>query len=325
MIVCGGGSAGTAAAYGAASAGARTLLLERLGFCGGTPVAAMIHTLDAIRSCADTSRVVVVGGYARDLVAEIAAMGGLATDDNPDEALSLHPEFMKIAADRVLRRAGVHTLFHATAVDALMQQNRVSGVEVALRDGRAQMNCRCVVDATGDAEIAHFAGVQWTLDEELQAITYHFRLGNVALGVTWRDLEDGCRAAMQSADEQGNTVRYGGPWVIRLTAHEVSINATRVYGNPLDPEDLAAAEQQARESMLAIWRILRDGVPSLRESYILSGATELHIRESRKIRRRICLVRRGHPCPPFLPRRHRTRRMADRHPSHRRLCRRPSA
>src|SRR6476660_8694694 len=97
VVVCGGGSAGMAAAYGAAKAGARTALLERLGFCGGTPVAAMIHTLDAIYSCEDTSQV-VVGGFARDLVEEVTAMGGLATRDNPDEALVLHPEFMKIAA-----------------------------------------------------------------------------------------------------------------------------------------------------------------------------------------------------------------------------------
>jgi hypothetical protein len=169
-------------------------------------------------------------------------------------------------------------------IDVAIEGSRVTAVEAALRDGRARFQAGCVVDATGDAEVSHFAGVAWTLDDELQAITYHFRLGNVAPGVTWRDLEDGCRIAMQEADARGNRLRYGGPWVIRLADQEVSINATRVVGNPVDPEDLTAAEQQARESMLAIWRILRDGVPALRNSYILSGATELHVRESRKIR-----------------------------------------
>lgn len=277
VIVCGGGSAGTAAAYGAAKAGARTLLVERLGFCGGTPVAAMIHTLDAVRSCRDTS-VTVVGGYARDFIAEISAMGGRATEDNPEEALSLHPEFMKIAADRLLKAAGVRVLYHATVIDAVISGGCVSGVEVALRDGRAQLVANAIVDCTGDAEVCNFAGVQWRLDPELQAITYHFRLGNVAAGVGWKELEEGCREAMRDTD-----VSYGGPWVIRLTEQEVSINATRVYGNPIDPEELSAAEQTSRENMLEIWRTLRRGVPALQQSYILSGATELHVRESRKI------------------------------------------
>ncbi len=282
VIVCGGGSAGVAAAYGAARAGARTALLERLGFCGGTPVAAMIHSLDAIYSCEDTTQI-VVGGYARDLVEEVTKMGGLATKDNPDEVLSLYPEFMKIAADRLLKRAGVQTLYHATVVDALMQGNALTGVEVALRDGRAQFRAGCTVDSTGDAEVAHHAGVKWTIDDELQAITYPFRLGNVDPGVTRQDLEEGCRTAMQAADARGSRVAHGGPWVIRLADQEVSINSTRVYGNPIDPEDLTLAEQQARENMLEIWQILRHGVPALQQSYILSGATELHIRESRKL------------------------------------------
>ncbi len=279
VIVCGGGSAGVAAACAAAKAGARTALLERLGFCGGTPVAGMIHTLDAVLSCEDTSQI-VVGGYASDLVDEITRMGGRGTDDNPGEVLSLHPEYMKIAADRLLARAGVQTFYHSAVFDAMMDGTRVTGVEVALRDGRAQLRSGCVVDGTGDAEVANFAGVKWAMDEELQALTYHFRLGNVASGVTWVDLEDGCRTAMQAA---GDHVRYGGPWVIRLTNQEVSINATRVYGNPIDPSDLSAAEQEARESMLVIYEILRQGVEALREAYIIAGATQLHVRESRKI------------------------------------------
>jgi hypothetical protein len=280
VIVCGAGSAGIAGAYAAALTGARTLLLERLGFCGGTPVAAAIHTLDALYSCRDSS-VQVVGGFATSFLKEVAAMGGNATPDNPEEAHSMHPEFMKIAIDRLLSRAGVTVLFHALVIDALREADAITGVEAAMLDGRACFRAQSVIDGTGDATVAFYAGAEYAIDRELQALTYHFRLGNVQPGYTWRELEDACRIAMEQFAPA--SFRYGGPWVIRLADGEVTINSTRVYGNPVDPDDRSAAERRGREDMLEIWRILRDGVPALRESYILSGATDLHVRESRKI------------------------------------------
>jgi ribulose 1,5-bisphosphate synthetase/thiazole synthase len=277
VIVCGAGCAGSAAAWGAAKAGARTLLLERLGFAGGTPVAGMIHTLDAVVSCADSNQV-VVGGFATSLLDELRDLGGLGTSDNPGEVVSFHPEYMKVAIDRLLTHAGAVTLYRAPVVGVLMQDSRVVGVEAALLDGRAHFSASCVVDATGDAEIAHYTGARWQQSEELQAITYHFRLGNVARGWDWKMLEDASQKAMH-----GSGMRYGGPWVIRLNQHEVSINSTRVIGNPLDPEERTRLEQNAREDMLTIYNVLRQKVPALADSYILAGATDLHVRESRKI------------------------------------------
>lgn len=258
-------------------AGARTLLLERLGFAGGTPVAGMIHTLDAVNSCADHTQQ-VVGGFTSRIMEELSVSGGMGTPDNPTEVISFHPEYMKVAIDRVLSRAGVSVLYRAHVCDALVHEQKVTGVEAALLDGRAQFQARCVVDATGDAEVAHHAGLEWQQSDELQAITYHFRMGNVAPGETWQSLESAMQAAME-----GSGIRYGGPWVIRLNEREVSINATRVIGNPLDPEERSRLEMNAREDMLTIAARLQARVPALQQSYILAGAADLHVRESRKI------------------------------------------
>ena len=282
VIVCGAGAAGIAAACGAAKTGAATLLVERYGFCGGTPVAAMIPSLDASRSCQDTS-VKVVGGIAQELLEELENMGGMATPDNPPEALMFHPDFMKIAADRLLKRHSVEVIYYATVVDVAMQGRVITGVEAALRDGRARFRGKTVVDATGDAEIVFLAGAPWQHDRSLEALTYHFRLGNLSGSLNWRELENACRRAVDAAFEKGLIQRYGGPWVVRIADSEFSVNATRVYGSPVDPVELTACEMQAREDMLVIWRILRDGIPELRNSYILAGATQLHLRESRKM------------------------------------------
>jgi hypothetical protein len=161
--------------------------------------------------------------------------------------------------------------------------SRVTGVEVALRDGRARIAAGAVVDGTGDAEIAHHAGARWNLDHDLQAMTYHFRLGNLAGNRTWSEWEEVMGAAMKAAHAAGEIKVFGGPWVIRLADGEISINSTRVYGNPVDPVELSRAETEGRAQMLDIWNILRRRVPELKDSYILAGASQLHIRESRKI------------------------------------------
>lgn len=280
VIVCGAGSAGVAAACSAARTGARTLLLERYGFGGGILTAAMIHTFDAIKSCVNND-VEVVGGFARELLDEIAALGGSATPDNPPEALTIHPEIQKVAVDRLLARAGVTTLYHAHVCGILRDGRRVAGVEAALRDGRARFTAGMVIDGTGDAEIAFHAGAPYALSPELQALTYHFRLGNIDPRPGWKQWEEIMGRALQAAHAAGEIKVFGGPWVIRLADGEISVNSTRVYGNPVDPVQLSAAEIEGRAQMLLLWNVLRRDVVELRDSYILSGASQLHIRESR--------------------------------------------
>lgn len=282
VVVCGAGSAGTAAAYAAAKAGASTLLLERYGFGGGILTAAMIHTFDAIKSCSNNDQI-IAAGFAGELLDEIESLGGMATPDNPSEALTVHPEMHKIAIDRLLKRAGVDVIYHATVCDVIRQNGTVTGVETSLRDGRAEFSAKVVVDGTGDAEVAYYAGVPFELAPDLQALTYHFRIGNVKGDHTWNEWEEICGKAMGEAYQAGEIQVYGGPWFIRLREGELSVNSTRMYGNPVDPKELSAAEIEGRESMLRIWNILRKRVPELSESYILAGASQLHIRESRKI------------------------------------------
>jgi len=280
VVVCGAGSAGCAAAYAAANAGARTLLVERLGFCGGTPVAGAIHTLDAIRSCFDSAET-VVAGFAASLVETTLALGGGATEDNPPEVLSFNLEYMKVAYDMLLREAGVDVLFHALAIDVSMQDGCVNGIKLALLDGQATVHADVFIDCTGDAGIVFQAGAAWKIDHELQALTYHFRLGNVPPGHDWEWWENACRTAVDR--HAPAKLVYGGPWIIRLNDREISLNSTRAVANPVDPVQRSKAEQQARADMLQIVDTLLREVPELRDSYLLAGATDMHVRESRKL------------------------------------------
>ena len=208
-------------------------------------------------------------------------LGGTATTDNPPEVVALNPEHMKVAYDRLLGDAGVDVLFHALAIDTQLEGNRVGGLELALLDGRAIVGADVMIDCTGDAALVYQSGAEWTMDHALQALTYHFRLGNVQPGRGWEWLEDACRSAVEKHAPDGFI--YGGPWIIRLNEREISLNSTRAFGNPVDPVERSRAEQGARADMLRLVEILRREVPELRESYLTAGATDLHVRESRKL------------------------------------------
>src|ERR1700742_4838050 len=117
VLVCGGGTAGLSAAVSAARNGARTILLERYGFCGGIAVGALVHTFDGFRSCRNNEQI-VVGGIGTEMVSKIAREGGSPNVANPPEVECFDPEVFKIVADKILENAGVEVLYHLFAASA---------------------------------------------------------------------------------------------------------------------------------------------------------------------------------------------------------------
>jgi hypothetical protein len=68
------------------------------------------------------------------------------------------PASFVLALDEILEEAGVDLWLDTLGCLPRMQGQRISGVEVETKAGRALLNAACVVDATGDADIAFRAG-----------------------------------------------------------------------------------------------------------------------------------------------------------------------
>jgi len=164
-IVAGGGPAGIGAALGAASNGARTLLLEARSQFGGTATAAMWMEINFLfKDNQETDR----GGVHRMLVDAIRQWGddasrpGVRQADRPGSGgnLNVHPEYLKKVLFDLFERYQVDYQLYSPVVDVLKEGSRVVGVVVAAKEERVPYRGKTIVDATGDGDVAYLAGCE---------------------------------------------------------------------------------------------------------------------------------------------------------------------
>jgi len=176
VVVAGGGLAGVSAAVAATEAGARTILVERNGFLGGVATAGMCSS---VYNCLYTPQheLVVRGNSARfvDRLAEVTGFGSRWHDHRGH--IIFDTEKGKLVLSDLLEESGADYLFDAPVTDVVMDGSTLRGVVIDSKSGKEALMAEVVVDATGDADIAHMAGVPLIKGSFISS--YCFRLGNV--------------------------------------------------------------------------------------------------------------------------------------------------
>lgn len=312
VLVVGGGNAGCAAALAAARTGARTLLVERYGFLGGTATAAMVGPWMTFHSGADR----IVGGIAQEIVERLIALGG-SPGHIPDASgyvptiTPFDPEIHKALLFDLMRESNVHLLLHALVVGAECAGDGVRGATFATVGGPRTVRARCTIDATADAFVAAAAGCELQQGDErgrVQPASLMFRLSHVDMDVLAayvRERPDQMRTAL--APEERNAAaltavaglyelwqqaQAGGieiprelvSFFISPYPDEVTVNMTRVVDvDPLDPDDLTRAEIEARGQAMRLVAFFRARVPGFANARIAATATQIGVRESRRI------------------------------------------
>jgi hypothetical protein len=314
VLVVGGGNAGCAAALAAARSGSRTLLVERYGFLGGTATAAMVGPWMTFHSGADR----IVGGIAQEIVERLVSLGGSPghiadSSDYVSTITPFDPEIHKALLFELMRESGVELLLHAYFLNALRDPHGgVSGARFATVGGPREVRAKLTVDATADAFVAASAGVELQTGDargRVQPASLMFRLSHVdfaALSAYVRTHPDQMRTTLKAHErtpaaltavaglyELWNAARERGDvavprelvsFFISPYADEVTVNMTRVTDiDPLDPDDLTRAEVEARAQTMQLLKFFRRHVPGFAAARIAATATQIGIRESRRI------------------------------------------
>lgn len=287
VIVAGSGPSGICAAVSAARLGKKVAVIERYGVLGGN------LTIGSVGPIMGS----VAEGSMRD---ELTGLLGVQHNDMQAKKGNVHD--MNMSKRKILDllvRENVIIYMQAPVIDVVKEGNTVKGVILSEKEGMSVVLGKRVVDATGDGDLAVYAGAEYSMgrdsDELLQPVTLMYVLTGVneEKAVTCIGEEDN----VQYKGERflDFTERCANEGIIppqcksvrlykSLTPGERLVNTTQVnYVNPLNSRDIVKAEIELRRQIDEITGFLQRNVEGYENCRVKSTADTLGVRESRRI------------------------------------------
>lgn len=287
ILVCGGGPAGVAAACLAARQNAKVLLLERYGRLGGMAVQGLVGPL--LGNCDSP--------FLKEVIKHI---GGHHYD----------PNRLDLQYAELVQKSGAELLLHAWAAEPLMEGGRVAGVRAVTKRGMVRIAAKCVVDATGDGDVAFGAGAPFEQgrpgDKLVQPVSVMFLIGG---------FDAGKKPLLCGSEEQARSVRVPeGTWeevvtrgqksgelaptvgVIRIYNSQAPyyrvVNATQLNGiDGTSPQDLTRAELECRRQAFQVVEFLKKHAPGYEQVHLVQMPGVVGVRETRRFLGEACLQR----------------------------------
>jgi hypothetical protein len=197
-------------------------------------------------------------------------------------------EYLKVAVLDALDEVGCRYLVHVRAADAKVVNNRVTGVVVTTKQGLVTIPARTVVDCTGDADVAYYAGAETMMEESaLMPMTLGLTLTNIdQTKVRPGEIEKAIRQArgkyplITSGFLEIEPVANNVSWWIN---HAGTADLGRM--DPTDPEQRTKAECFSRRQALQMVQALRESdQPALQQIEWSGAGPQVSVRESRRVK-----------------------------------------
>lgn len=288
VVVVGGGFAGAAAAIAAAREGKKVRLVEKYNCLGGAACYDLVNPFMRYWAWANeekTEKKVLSAGLFGEIVEKLGAMGALKPGNNT----CFNEEYLKLILNRMATEAGVDLLYQTTVVGVKKNGNKIGAVTVSNVSGTYDIEGDVFIDATGDANLSHLAGVPYKVGREsdglCQPMTLCFRLGGVDLKL-FQETRAGINPLYNKLQEQGKIKNPRENVLIFQNVADgvLHFNTTRIVKlDPTNAEDVTKAEIMAREQVFEMVDFLRENFEAFKNCTLISTGMQIGARESRMI------------------------------------------
>jgi hypothetical protein len=309
-IVCGGGPSGFACALAAKRNHAKVLLIEDSGVFGGANILSLVGPLMSFHQ----HHKQVIGGIASEIVDRLqqrnASLGHIADPLGFCETVTpVDSESLKALYFELAKEENLEYLLHSKIVGVKKKNREITSLVIANKEGLQEVSAKVYVDATGDGDIAYFAGCEYLLgrdeDHLCQPMTMPFVVGNIDF--------DAIRAEMKK--DPNNFVldptydfRYIGVSGFfkevelakknhefdierdrvllfqNVNPKEATINMTRIpLKSSVNALELTQAEAEGRRQVQVVFQFLKKYIPGFENAKLVMTPSQIGVRESRHI------------------------------------------
>jgi hypothetical protein len=316
VVVAGAGTAGVFAALSAARQGAKTMLIESKGYCGGiaveggTAIHSFYNLYTAFPGCKKRK---VVQGIPAEFMNRLTGKGGctgypeMETGRGYDSiCTAIDTELYKVLAFEMLEETGVFIAVNTLLTGAIMEGQRIKGVITESRSGREAVMARSFIDCTGYGDLCAYAGAEFTvpndyascnsfglanasIDDYHAFLKSHNAVGQVCRGLRSGELNKFVRMGAERLDIPGlvDKAKKIGMSMVTTTVHDnylmyIKCNY-KVPGSVLNRDDMARAEVQVRKNMAQAAELYREYVPGFEKAFMARTSPSMCIRRGRLI------------------------------------------
>ncbi len=277
VIVVGGGCAGFAAAVASARLGAKTIILERFPYFGGTATASLMANIVGIRNQVEPNDLQVCKGIGEELILRLLETDAACVTRNAYKptgkqrknakgdlsySYTFNTEAFKRVTLEMVKEAGCDILFHVFFSNTILENGAVKGIIIETKAGRRALMGKTIIDATGDGDVAIRAGVPYwqTRHDENKRLN-----DGLMYKVSGFDKDN---VSVESCVIDNEMVLWGP----NPGAHDAT-----------DPRELTNMEIDTRLEVHNHFKQLQSKYPELKNAYITDTGSLLGIRQTRFI------------------------------------------